>query len=144
METAVQQIFHLQDFGIVRDRLDHAELRPGLELEIEYGQRLLYFRVEHFGSNADFLRQPPEPNMVMVLLHCHPAGQPLGVRRRRQRNGGLVEHLRAVKLVDRVADDDLLHRCAVFLRLVHQFGCGLHFDGGCGCHGVHLKQAARY
>src|SRR5258708_10329134 len=53
---------------------------------------------------------------MAVFFHRHTAGQPFGIGRRRIGDGRLVEHLRAIELVDGVAD--------------HQFGNGLAIFGG--------------
>ena len=131
MEPAVQQVFDLQDLGVVGDGLDHAELRPGLQLELEDRQRLLVLRVHPLRRDADLVGQALEAHVVMVLLHRDAAGQPLRVRRGRQLDRGLVEHLRAVQLVDRVADHDLLHGSLVLLRLLRELGDGFDFEGRC-------------
>src|SRR5258708_18426490 len=70
--------------------------------------------------------------MMAVFLHRHAAGQPLGVGRRRIGDGRLVEHLRAVELVDGVADDQLGHGLAVFLGCVRELFDGLDDDVGHG------------
>ena len=64
-----------------------------------------------------------------VLLHRHAAGQPLGVGRRRIGDRRLVEHLRAVELVDGVADHQLGDGLAIFLGRALQFLDGLDDDG---------------
>jgi hypothetical protein len=132
MEAAVEQILHLEDLGVIGDGLDHAELRPGLELELEDRQRPLHLGVHLLGRNADLVRQGLEAHVVMVLLHGHAAGQPFGVGRGGEMDGRLVEHLRSVQLVDRVADHDLVHGALIFLRLLGELGDRLHFQG-CSC-----------
>src|SRR4051812_12791369 len=44
VEAAVEQILYLQGLRVVRDRFDHAELGPRVELERENRQRLLHTR----------------------------------------------------------------------------------------------------
>src|SRR5262245_50743781 len=101
VEAAVKQILHLQDFGIVRDGFDHAELRPGLELEAENRQRALVLRIHTLRRDADLVRQRLEADVMMILLHRDPAGEPLRIRRGGEPDRRLVEYLCAVQLVDR-------------------------------------------
>src|SRR5207302_1139262 len=61
---------------------------------------------------------PAASHVMVVLLHCDAAGEPFRVRGRRERDRRLVEYLRAVQLVERVAADDLPHCLLVFGRLV--------------------------
>jgi aminomethyltransferase len=92
-------------------------------------------RVHFRGRDADLVGEFLEAHVVVVLLHRYPAGQPFRVRRRRELDGGLVEHLGAVQLVHRMADDDLPDSSLVFLGLLRKFGRGFHGKGGGSGHG---------
>ena len=109
MERVVQQVLDLQDLGEVAQQLDGDELFPVLERVFEDRERLL--RLSCRGSfllgDAHLAAELEEVDVMAVLLHRHAAGRPFRVRRRRIGDRWLVEDLRAVELVDRVADDDL-------------------------------------
>jgi hypothetical protein len=82
------------------------------------------------GRYADLLAELPEAHMVPVFFHGDAAAEPLGIGRRRQCDGWLVEHARAVELVDGVAAHDLAHRLLVFGRRSGEFGDGFHLRVG--------------
>ena len=76
--------------------------------KLEDRQRLLAGAGHHaLLGNADLRAELLEAHVMAVFLHRDPAGQPLGVGGGRVGDGGLVEHLRAVELVDGVADHEL-------------------------------------
>ena len=142
MKRAVKQILDLQDFRVIGDGLDHAELRPGLQFELEDRQRSLHARVHALGRDADLLGEVAKAHMMVILLHRDPAGKPFRVRRRRQRDRRFVEHLGAIKFVDGVADDDFLDRLAIVFGLRSELGCALDFECGDGRHDGSLGQSS--
>ena len=123
----MEQVLDLEDLGIVGDGLDHAELRPGPQLELEDGQRTLVLRIHPLWRHADLIGQTLEAYVMVILLHRDATGQPLGIGRGRELDGRLVEHLRAIQLVHGVADDDFLDRRLILLRLLGQIGGGFYF-----------------
>ncbi len=68
-------------------------------------------------GNVELAAQVAEAHVMAVFLHRDAAGEPLGIGRRRKGDGGLVEDLRAVKLVDGVAAHDLANGGLVLGRL---------------------------